>query len=149
MPIKRLVMVCILIMILFGISAAGCLGVKTPPVSKPAPPAVFVDYHRSGGVEGTDDRLVIFDNGAAVVATKTVSTEIILNETEIAGIASLFDKAQFSQFQTNYPAPRGSSNMYHYSISYKGKTITVDESAYPPSLQPVINGLDKIIHARK
>ncbi len=140
-------MVCMILIILLGIAAAGCLGVKTPPVSHPPAPAVFVDYHRSGGLAGVDDRLVIFDNGAAVVATKTVSTEIVLNATEIARITSLFDQAQFSQLQANYPAPRGSADLFHYSISYKGKTVNLDESAYPPSVQPLIDGLDQIIMA--
>ncbi|OPY36491.1 MAG: hypothetical protein A4E35_02031 [Methanoregula sp. PtaU1.Bin051] len=149
MPIGRLAQICILFLIFSVVSAAGCLGVKTPPVSHPPAPAVFVDYHRSGGPADTDDRLVIFDNGAAVVATKTVSTEIVMNATDIEGITSLFDHAQFPQLQANYPARRGSADLYHYSISYRGKTVTLDESAYPPSLQPLIDGLDQVIRSSR
>lgn len=125
--------------------AAGCIGVKTPPVSRPDAPAVFLDYHRTGGIAGFDDRLVIFDTGAAVVSTKTVSTEIVLNTTEKEAIAALFANAQFSQLQGNYPARFNGADLLHYSISYQSKTVSLDESAYPSSFQPVIDELDRII----
>jgi hypothetical protein len=46
----------------------GCLGSKTVPVTPATPPAVLVDYQRTGGIAGINDRLVIFDNGAAVIS---------------------------------------------------------------------------------
>jgi hypothetical protein len=72
-------MVAFIIMLLVAIALPGCLGVKTPSVSSPALPSVLVDYKRVGGIAGFDDRLVIFDNGVAVISRKTVSTEIALN----------------------------------------------------------------------
>jgi len=126
-------------------AAAGCIGVKTPPVSRPAAPAVFLDYHRTGGIAGFDDRLVVFDTGAAIVSTKTVNTEIVLNTSEKEAIADLFAKAQFPQLQENYPARFTGADLLHYSISYQSKTISLDEAAYPSSVQPVIDELDRII----
>jgi hypothetical protein len=133
------------LIIILCIIAAGCLGVRTPPVSHPAPPAVLVDYHRSGGIAGVDDRLVMFDNGATVVSTTTESNDIVLNASEITKITSLFDQAHFSQLQENYPAPHGSADLFHYSISYQGKTVVLDESAYPVSIQPIIDELQGIV----
>lgn len=72
-------MVAFIIMLLVAIALPGCLGFKTPSVSSPALPSVLVDYKRVGGIAGFDDRLVIFDNGVAVISRKTVSTEIALN----------------------------------------------------------------------
>lgn len=142
---KRLVTTLTILFILLGTMAAGCLGVRAPPVSNPPAPTVVVDYHRSGGVAGVDDRLVIFDNGAAVVATKTTSRDIFLNASEISGIYSLFDEAQFSELQANYPAPRGSADLFHYSISYNNKTVMMDESAFPARVNPILNRMDNII----
>jgi hypothetical protein len=125
--------------------SSGCIGAKTPPVSRPPPPAVLLDYHRSGGTAGFDDRLVIFDNGAAIVLTKTGSREIVLNTTDIGRITGLFAQAQFSMLQTNYPALRGGTDLIQYSLSYQGKTVTSQESAVPSVLLPVIDELNRII----
>jgi hypothetical protein len=126
-------------------AAAGCFGVKTPPVSRPAAPAVFVDYHRTGGIAGFDDRLVIFDNGAAIVSTKTISKEIVLNTTEKETISRLFEQVQYSQLQANYPARYSGADLLQYSISFQSKTVTLEESAYPSSVQLVIDELDRIV----
>ena len=68
------------------------------------PPAILVDYHRVGGIAGFDDRLVIFDNGAAVISSGPVNREIKLNQTDIDRITSVFTAAQFSQLEGNYTA---------------------------------------------
>ena len=132
-------------MIILSVAFTGCTGVKTPPVTRPPAPAVLVDYYRTGGTRGFDDRLVIFDNGAAIVSTKTGSREIVLNTTEIEKISNLFTKGQFSMLQANYPSPRGSNDLVKYSISYHSKTVTTEDSAVPPSLLPLIDEMNKIV----
>jgi imidazole glycerol phosphate synthase subunit HisF len=132
-------------LIMIGVSCTGCLGANTPPVSRPVAPAVFVDYFRGGGIAGFDDRLVIFDNGAAIVSTKAGSMAIVLNATEIGTISGLFAESQFSMLAANYPAPRGGNDLITYSISYHGKTITAEDSAVPPSLLPVIDRMNTIV----
>jgi hypothetical protein len=132
-------------LIILWCAGAGCLGVKTPPVSRPAAPAVFLDYYRTGGIAGFDDRLVLFDNGAAVVATKAGSREIVLNSSEMNKISDLFSAAQFLMLQNNYPAPRGGADLIQYSISYHGKTVTTEDSAVPPSLDPILDDMNRIV----
>ncbi len=132
-------------LILIGVSCTGCLGAKTPPVSRPPAPAVFVDYYRAGGIAGFDDRLVIFDNGAAVASTKAGSRAIVLNASGIERISGLFDESQFSLLVANYPAPRGGNDLITYSISYHGKTVTTEDTAIPPSLLPVIDEMNRIV----
>lgn len=130
---------------MISVAFAGCLGAKTPPVSRPPAPAVFVDYYRTGGIAGFDDRLIIFDNGAAIISTKSGSKAIILNATDIDAISDLFTQAQFSMLQTNYPAPHSGSDLIKYSISYHSKTITTEDSAVPPPLLPVIDEMNRIV----
>jgi hypothetical protein len=132
---------CLLILILAG---AGCLGTKTPE-SAQIPPAVLVDYHRTGGIAGIDDRLVIFDNGVAVISGRSGNTEILLTQNDLALIAVLFNQSQFSQLQTQYSAPGARTDLMTYTISYHGKTVTAEESAVPPSLLPVIADLNQIL----
>ncbi|MDP2796924.1 MAG: hypothetical protein Q8N94_05355 [Methanoregula sp.] len=135
-----------MVVLLAAVAISGCLGVRTPPVSRPVPPAVFVDYQRAGGIAGSEDRLVIFDNGIAVISRKTVSTEIALNQTNLERITGIFNEAQFSMLQGNYTARRGTVDYFRYTISYHGKTVIAEDSAIPPSLQAVIDEMNRIIN---
>ena len=134
-----------MVVLLAAVAVSGCLGVKTPPVSRPTAPAVFVDYHRTGGFAGLDDRIVVFDNGVAVISQKTTSREITLNQTELERITGIFNEAQFSMLEGNYTARRGAADYFHYTISYHSKTVIAEDSAIPPSLQPVIDEKNRII----
>jgi hypothetical protein len=131
--------------IITAIMISGCISTKTPAATESQPPAVFVEYHRTGGTAGVDDRLVIFDNGVAVVSSHSTSTEFGMNLSDMDRISTLLSQAQFSQLQTNYPAPRASPSLMNYSISYRRKTVTVQDTAIPPGLQPVIDELNRII----
>ena len=133
--------------ILAAVLLSGCIGQKTQTEVQPEPPAVFVAYERTGGVAGLDDRLVIFDNGAGVLMSRSGSTEISLSKLDMARINALFSEAQFSMLQTNYPASHTNADMVKYSVSYHGKTVTVQDSAIPPSFQPVLNELDRFVNS--
>jgi hypothetical protein len=124
---------------------SGCLGSKTPPISRPHAPAVLVDYYRTGGLAGFDDRLVIFDNGIAVVSSKTVNQEIEINKTDIDRIVTLFNQSQFPMLEGNYSAHHGSVDLIKYTISYHSKTVNAEDTAIPPALQPVIDELNRIL----
>jgi hypothetical protein len=124
---------------------SGCLGSKTIPGSNPRVPAVLVDYYRTGGIAGFNDRLVIFDNGITLVSSKTVNSEIDLNQTDIEKINTLFDQAQFAKLEGNYSARPGSVDLIKYSISYDNKTVNTEDTAIPPSLKPVIAELNRIV----
>ena len=143
MGIKKWTIACAFLLVV-AVLLSGCIGQKTQTVPQSEPPAVFVDYQRTGGMGGLDAHLVIFDNGAGVVSSRSVSTEIALNKTEIARITALFNDAQFSMLQTNYPAHAG-MDLTNYSVSYHGKTVTVQDTAIPPSFQPVLDELNWIV----
>ncbi len=124
---------------------SGCLGSKTPSVSSLPAPAVLVDYYRTGGFAGFNDRLVIFDNGIAVVSGKDVNREIDLNQSDIDRITMIFNTSQFSMLEENYSARPGSVDLIKYSISFHSKTVNAEDSALPPALQPVIDELNRIL----
>ena len=124
---------------------SGCLGSKTIPGSQPQSPAVLVDYYRTGGIAGFNDRLVIFDNGIALVSSKTINSEIDLDQTDIDRIITLFDQAQFPKLEGNYSARPGSVDLIKYTISYESKTVSTEDTVIPPSLKPVIAELNRIV----
>jgi hypothetical protein len=136
--------VCIL-SIIAAVMVSGCLGSKTLPGPQPESPAVLVDYYRTGGIAGFHDRLVIFDNGIALVSSKITTSEIELNQTDIDRIIMLFDQAQFPKLEGNYSARPGSVDLIKYSISYQNKTVNTEDTAIPPSLKPVLAELNRIV----
>jgi hypothetical protein len=144
MNMRTLTGVCA-VLVVAAIVLAGCLGMKTPPVPDPAAPSLFVDYQRTGGVAGVDDRLVIFDNGVTLVKSRTATREILLNQSDLEQLSAVFDAGQFANLEGNYTSPRGGADLLQYSISYQGRTIITEDTALPPSLEPVIRELDRII----
>jgi len=134
-----------IILVVAALVLTGCLGLKTPPVSRPAAPTLFVDYQRTGGIAGVNDRVVIFDNGVTLVSSRTSSREILLNQSELEQISAVFDAGQFSMLEGNYTTSRGGADFLQYSISYRGKTVNTEDTAIPPSLEPVIKELNHIL----
>ncbi|MFA4877471.1 MAG: hypothetical protein WC586_08660 [Methanoregula sp.] len=118
---------------------------KTPPVTPSAAPAVLVDYQRTGGIAGFDDRMVLFDNGEGVVSSKTRNTVIALNQSDLDHISAVFKEAQFSMLEGNYTSRRGGTDFIQYRISYHGKTVKSEDSATPPSLQLVIDEMNLVM----
>ena len=133
------------VLIVTALLLTGCIGTKTLPVPNPAEPTLFVDYQRSGGIAGVNDRLVVFDNGAALVLSRTTSREIQLNRSEREQISHIFEAAQFTALEGNYTSPRGGADFMQYSISYKGKTVNTEDTAIPPALEPVIEEMNRIL----
>jgi hypothetical protein len=133
------------VLVVAAIVLAGCLGMKPPQVPLPAAPTLFVDYQRTGGIAGVNDRLVIFDNGVTLVKSRTTSREILLNHSDLEQISSVFDAGQFSILEGNYTSRRGGADLLQYSISYQGKTVNTEDTAIPPSLEPVIREMDRLI----
>jgi hypothetical protein len=60
-------------------------------------------------------------------------------------ISDMFSAAQFSLLQNNYPAPRGGADLIQYSVSYHGKTVTTEDSAIPPRLDPILDEMNRIV----
>jgi hypothetical protein len=141
---KNRAVICV-VLIVTALILAGCLGTKTLPVPNTADPTLFVDYQRSGGIAGINDRLVVFDNGAALVSSRTTSREIQLNQSELEQISQVFAAAQFTALEGNYTSLRGGADFMQYSISYKGKTVNTEDTAIPPALEPVIEEMNRIL----
>lgn len=143
-PIKTLFAV-LSLGIAVAILLSGCLGVKTPPLSRPVPPSIFVDYQRSGGFAGVNDRVVIFDNGVTIISNRKASTEITLNSSELERINMVFSGSKFTAFEGNYTSRRGGADLMQYTISYHGTTVHTEDTAIPPGMEPVIEEMNRIL----
>jgi hypothetical protein len=124
---------------------SGCLGERTSPQTNDQPPVIFVDYQRTGGIAGVNDRVVIFDNGVALVSTRKMTTEIALNQTELDKINLLFTTSDFLAFEGNYTSGRGGADLLQYRISYYEKTVQTEDTAIPVRMQPIIDEMNQIV----
>lgn len=136
-----------IILVLTAAVLTGCLGTKTVPEPSPTNPSLLLDYQRTGGIAGVDDRIVVFDNGAGVIRSRTISREIMLNQSDLRQIAAVFDKGGFEKLDGNYTSARGGMDLMHYSISFRGKTVITEDTAVPVSLEPVIAEMNRILDA--
>lgn len=133
------------VLVITAIVLTGCLGVKTPAVPDQTNPTIFVDYQRTGGIAGVNDRLVIFDNGVALVSSRTTSREILFNQSDLEQISAVFDAGQFQALEGNYTSRRGGADIMQYSISYRGKTVNTEDTAIPPTLEPIIKEMNRVL----
>ncbi len=141
---RRLTWICAVLVVTAALFT-GCLATKTLPTPNPANPTLFVDYQRTGGIAGVNDRLVIFDNGVGLVQSRSTSREILLNKSELEQISAVFDDAQFTKLEGNFTSPRGGADFMQYSIRYQGMTVNTEDTAIPPGLAPVIKEMDDIL----
>lgn len=145
MPIKPWIAALVLCLLILS-PTMGCLGEKAPATVSAAPPTVVLNYHRTGGIAGVDERLVVFDNGMAVLSTQTSSHNIQLSGVELARVIGLFKSAEFSSLVGNYTSHHSGTDLMKYRITYYNKTVVVDDSTAPTALQPVITELNTILN---
>ena len=138
----------LLIVVVIVLAVCGCLGTKTPVSSSQAPPALLVDYHRSGGFAGVDDHLLLFDNGAGLISTRSVSREFQLNSSELYRLDRIFQEAGFESLQDNYTSAAGGADFMTYRITFGNRTVVTEDTVIPFTLQPVIRELNAIISSR-
>jgi len=133
------------ILVITATALTGCLSTKTIPEPSPANPILLVDYQRSGGIAGVDDRLVVFDNGATLVRSRSISREITLNESDLHSLRTIFDESGFVDLQGNFTSARGGADLMRYRISYHNKTVITEDTAIPSTLEPVIRELNRYL----
>jgi len=138
----------LLIIVVVVLVGTGCLGKDAPASPGHAPPALLIDYHRTGGFAGVDDHLLLFDNGAGLVSTRSVTREFQVNRSELERLDQIFRQAAFDSLQDTYTSPGGGADFMSYRITYGNKTIVTEDTVIPYTLQPVIRELNAIITSR-
>jgi hypothetical protein len=101
-------------------------------------------FTRTGGLAGTNDRLVVRPDGAWTLTTKSGTKEGKLTPTELTALKSTLDQVGFSKL----PKVNGNGNVadgYKYTVSYGGDEVSAEDGAVPAALQPVINTLNSLL----
>jgi len=138
----------LLIIVVVVLAVSGCLGREAPASPDKAPPALLIDYHRTGGFAGVDDRLLLFDNGAGLVSTRSVTRDFQVNSSEMQRLNLIFREAGFASLKDTYTSPSGGADFMSYRITFGNKTVVTEDTVIPYTLQPVIRELNAIISSR-
>ena len=124
---------------ILALCVIGCTGTASQ-VSSP-----LIDYHRSGGIRGIDDRLVIRDDGTATLSRNGKSSEITVTSDVMDRLRRALGQSQFGGLRSEYEAPRVGADMYDYAITHNGHTVRAKDASLPEALHPVIAILDRIL----
>ncbi|WP_327005221.1 hypothetical protein OHA72_61225 [Dactylosporangium sp. NBC_01737] len=101
-------------------------------------------FTRTGGLAGTNDRLVVRPDGSWTLTTKSGSKEGKLTAAELTALKSTLEQVGFSKL----PKVNSNGNVadgYKYSISYGGDEVVAEDGAVPTALQPVITTLNGLL----
>jgi hypothetical protein len=115
----------------------GCTGTTTS--------GILIEYRRSGGFGGLDDRLIINVNGQATLTRKAEHYEFVLDRDTMNQLLVLLDNAEFSKLRREYLPPRQGSDLFEYVVTYKGHAVRTMDTAVPDSLLPILELLNQII----
>ncbi|HUU74887.1 MAG TPA: hypothetical protein VMW63_02230 [Methanoregulaceae archaeon] len=124
---------------------AGCTEERPSGSDSAPPPAILVDYSRTGGIAGFEEHLVVFENGQAVYSAHSGSGVIMLDVATLEEVRTLLDSADFPNMSNEYPAESQGSDYITYVIMYQGKTVQTETTGVPEELAPLISLLDSIL----
>lgn len=108
----------------------------------------LIEYRRSGGFAGLNDRLVIKKSGEATLTRNSEHSEFTLDGDTMKRLQVLFEEANFSQLRKEYPPLQPGADFFEYVVTYKGHTVRTMDGAVPPSLEPVLEALNQIVESR-
>lgn len=140
--------VCAVLILLAFLFLAGCTDTSKPTGEEPQPPAVLVDYQRTGGIAGFSDHVVVFSDGQVVYSTRTSTGAYILSPGDVEILRGLIRDANFPALADNYPAPAPGADYFTYSIMVGNRVVTTETTGIPDELLPLITNLDEMIKGR-
>lgn len=126
-----------------------CIAVVTIAVWITSSSNTMLSYHRSGGIAGFDDHLVIDDGGHCEIQRKQTKGEFTLEPNQLEHLISLLDEADFFSLNDTYLPTEAGADLIEYVITYdeegEKQTVYTMDGAIPDVLQPILDELAQII----
>ncbi len=113
--------------------------------AKTASSDTLVEYTRTGGIAGLDDRLIVRANGQATLTRRDQRYEFALERETLTQLQSLLDSAQFTRLSGEYLPSRPGADLFTYAITYRGHMVRTMDTAVPEALQPALDLLNQTV----
>jgi len=110
--------------------------------------AALIEYRRSGGITGREDRLVVQSDGTVHLSRRAALTDFHLTPETLAQLRALLDSTDFRGLRAEYLPPRRGADLFEYVVIYQGRTVRAMDTAIPPELQPLIQLLSGLANRR-
>lgn len=108
----------------------------------------LVEYRRSGGIAGRDDRLVIHADGTARLYRRGVATDFTVAGDTLAELRSLLQAIGFDRLRAEYLPARAGADLFEYVVVYGERRVRTMDTAVPPELAPLIQLLNGLVARR-
>ena len=105
--------------------------------------AILVEYSRTGGFANFDDHLVLREDGRASVRRRGGDGEVNLDAKHLQRVRSVLDGAGLESLREAYKVD--GADQFTYTITVRHWTITCNDGAVPPALEPVIRALNEVV----
>ena len=133
---------------------------STVPATKPLAPtstslptlapgtSVLVEYTRTGGIAGFNDRLTVYPDGKAKLSRKNGSFDLVLSAEQLKQMLAVFQIAGFVNLKEAPPKLLVPDEL-SYVMTFQGKTFRTSDTQMPAELQPVITLLNALVDSKK
>jgi hypothetical protein len=111
------------------------------------PETTLLEYQRTGGIAGIDDRLVIDSTGKAALTRKDQEFSFSLSADELKALQNELVAANFGQLADDYTPGQPGADLFDYRLTYDGHTVHMVDTAVPEAMQPILDMLYQLIEA--
>lgn len=121
-------------------SICGCAAVNS---QAPA----LIEYQRSGGIAGREDRLVVHTDGSARLYRRGAVSDFRLNGDTLAQLRSLLQTIKFDGLRPEYvpSRTRPGADLFEYVVVYGNRRVRAVDTAVPSELEPLIQLLNGLV----
>ncbi|GGK25758.1 hypothetical protein GCM10010124_17890 [Pilimelia terevasa] len=121
---------------------------SAPPTTTPAPTptgAELVDYRRTGGLAGVEDRLTVGEDGRYALAVRGARPRTgELQPEELAELRRVLTAARIASVRQP-GATGGVSDGFHYELRAAGRTLRVTDGSIPEALEPALSTMTALL----
>ncbi|WOF16752.1 hypothetical protein F1737_08640 [Methanoplanus sp. FWC-SCC4] len=147
---KLIIPVSVLVLVFVSLFSAGCTGENGSQdingESSDNPGGLLVEYHRTGGFAGFNDRVLLFENKTAIIYKNGVETSVLVDDETLLNIRTIIDSEKFMALEDEYKPESQGYDLFFYEVSAKGKTVSAQDGAVPEILSQLIEEMNGIMN---
>jgi hypothetical protein len=114
----------------------------------PQSPAL-VEFQRSGGIAGQTTKLVVQENGEALLFARGDTVDREVPGDTLARLKTLLQGIPFDALRAEYQPPQSGADRYEYTIAHRGHRVRMYDGTVPPEVQPLIDVLNGLVRSRR